>query len=270
MPDTTFHNNVTIITGASSGIGREMAFQLALQGARLALAARDAAKLAEVAAQCRRLGGPALVVPTDVAQEADCRNLIDHTVATYGRIDTLVNNASISMWAMFEEMRDLQVFDQIMQVNYMGCVYCTYYALPYLKASAGRLVGISSMTGKTGVPTRSGYAASKHAMAGFFDTLRIELAGYGISVTMAYPGFVATEVRQRALGPDGRPLQTSPLQEARLMPVETCVRIILAAATKRQREVYTSQVDRFGLWLKIIAPALVDRIARRRIAQGQR
>lgn len=226
MKNSQFSENVVIITGASAGIGRELSLQLADQGAWLSLAARDAEKLEDVAAQCRVRGsGKALAVPTDVAEKAQCKNLIEKTAAEYDRIDTLVNNAGITMWARFDELEDLAMLEKIMQVNYFGSVYCTHYALPFLKKSKGRLVGVSSLAGKTGVPTRSGYAASKHAMAGFFDTLRIELADHGVSVTMIYPGFVATEVRKRAAGADGRPLGESPVHEDQVMTAETWARI---------------------------------------------
>jgi short-subunit dehydrogenase len=184
MIKASFRENVVVITGASSGIGRELAFQLADQGAWLSLAARNAERLDAAAAQSRERGGKALIVPTDVSQQSQCRNLIERTVAEYHRIDTLINNAGITMWARFEEIQDLSLLEWIMQVNYLGSLYCTYYALPYLKHTRGRIVGVSSLTGKTGVPTRSGYAASKHAMAGFFDSLRIELADDGVSVTI--------------------------------------------------------------------------------------
>src|SRR5574341_494142 len=181
MPNSDFHDNVVLITGASTGIGRALAYALAEQGACQSLAARNAEHLMAVAAECRQRGGKAIAAPTDVAERSQCENLIAHTVQEYGRIDTLVNNAGISMWAKFAEVTDPAVFDQIMQVNYMGSVYCTFYALPHLKQTRGRIVGVSSVAGKNGVPTRSGYAASKHAMVGFFDTLRIELAEDGIS-----------------------------------------------------------------------------------------
>ena len=128
---------------------------------------------------------------------------IRRTVEHYARLDMLVNNAGMTMHANFEDVRDPGIFEKLMRVNYLGSVYCTYYALPYLKHTEGRIIGISSLTGKTGVPTRSGYAASKHAMAGFFDSLRIEAAPSRVSVTMIYPGFVATAVRAQALGVDG-------------------------------------------------------------------
>jgi short-subunit dehydrogenase len=269
MNKSHFLKKAVIITGASAGIGRELSLMLAEQGAWLALAARNAEKLEEVAAQCRQRGGKAVVVPTDVTEQSRCRNLIERTVVEYSRIDVLINNAGITMWARFNEITDLSLIEQIMRVNYFGSVYCTHYALPFLKETQGRIVGISSLTGKTGVPTRSGYAASKHAMAGFFDTLRIELAGYGVSVTMIYPGFVATEVRQRAFAKNGEPLRISPVREDEVMTVETCARLIVQAAVQRKREVVMTLRGKLGMWLKLIAPGLVDRIVRKAIEEGR-
>lgn len=261
MSKGAFRENVVVLTGASSGIGTELAYQLASQGAWIALAARDAARLERVAERCRELGGRAIVVKTDVALKEDCRTLIERAAREFGRIDTLINNAGISMWSRFDELDDPSVIEPIMQINYFGGVYCTYYALPYLKKSRGRIVGVSSLTGKTGVPTRTGYAASKHAMAGFFDSLRIELTGSGVTVTMVYPGFVATEVRQRSLGADGKPIGKSPGYDSHDMTAETCARMILAAAAARKRELVMTAKGRLGLWFKLIAPNLVDRIA---------
>jgi NAD(P)-dependent dehydrogenase (short-subunit alcohol dehydrogenase family) len=259
---------VVVLTGASRGIGRAMALQLAAQGAWLALAARDEAGLAELAAECEGRGGRAVAIPTDVADEHQCAALIARTANAYGRIDTLINNAGITMWALFEQVTDLSVFERILRVNYLGSVWCTWHALPHLRASRGRIVAVSSLTGKTGVPTRSGYAASKHAMNGFFDTLRIELAGSGVSVTVACPDFVATEIRERAYGADGKPLGTSPVHEGRVMTAETCARLILDGAAARKRELILSGRGKLGLWLKLLAPGLVDRIARKAIDQG--
>lgn len=269
MDTAPFHENVVIITGASSGIGRGLALQLAEQGAWLVLAARDEERLQAVADECEQRGGVTLVVRTDVANKEDCRNLINQTIATFGRIDTLINNAGITMWARFEDISDFEPFENIMKVNYLGSVYCTHYALPHLKESRGRIVGISSLTGKTGVPTRSAYAASKHAMAGFFDSLRIELMGTGVTITMIYPGFVASEVRSRALGPDGKPLGESPVQEDKVMTVEECATIIIKAMAKRKREVVMTTLGKVGQWLKLIAPSLVDRFAKKKIEAGR-
>lgn len=266
---TPFKDNVVLLTGASRGIGREMAFQLADQGAWLALAAREAGALEQVAAECVRRGARAVAIPADVGEEAQCAALVARAVEEFGRIDTLINNAGIGMWARFDEVRDLSIFERIMRVNYLGSVYCTWHALPHLKRTRGRIVGVSSLTGKTGVPTRSGYGASKHAMTGLFDSLRIELIETGVTVTMAYPGFVATEIRERAFGPDGKPLGTSPVREAEVMEADTCARLILEGAARRRRELVMTRRGKLGMWLKMVAPALVDRIARRAIEEGR-
>lgn len=264
-----FRENVVVITGASDGIGREMALQLADQGAWLALAARDAQKLEAAAEECRARGGRAVAIPTDVGDEAQCRALIDRTVQEYGRIDTLVNNAGVSMWARLDEVTDLAPFETMMRVNYMGSVWCTHAALPHLTRSRGRIVAISSLTGLTGVPTRSAYAASKHAMAGFFDSIRIELADQGVSVTVVYPGFVSTGIRTRAFGPDGKPLKVNPVHEAEVMTPEECARQSVAAAAARRREVVMTARARVGRWIKLVAPGVVDRIARKAIEEGR-
>ena len=272
MRNATFRDQVIVLTGASSGIGRELALQLAAQGARLVLAARSRDRLEDVAAACREQpgdGGAALVVKTDVGDEDQCQGLIEASVAECGRLDVLINNAGRTMWSLFEDLETLRPFEEIMRVNYFGSVYCTYHALPHLKKSRGRIVGVSSLTGKTGVPTRSGYAASKHAMAGFFDTLRIELAGSGVTVTMAYPDFVATDTRHQAFGADGRPIGESPVHEGDIMTAEECARQIIRGMAKRKRELIMSTRGKVGLWLKLIAPGLIDRIAQRAIDRGK-
>jgi short-subunit dehydrogenase len=264
-----FLNNVVVLTGASSGIGRALAIQLAAQGARLSLTARDPARLAVTAAECQALGAETLTVPTNVSQEASCHQFIERTLQAYGRIDTLVNNAGITMWARFDEMQTLVPLEQIMQVNYLGSVYCTYYALPHLKQTGGRLVAVASLSGKTGVPLRSGYAASKHAMLGFFDSLRIELEGSGVTVTVICPDFVATGSHGRAFGADGKPLGKNPLQVTQMMSPETCAQIVLQAAAQRQREKIIGLRGKIGLWVKLVAPGLIDRVALRAISPGK-
>jgi short-subunit dehydrogenase len=151
-----------------------------------------------------------------------------------------------------------------MRVNYLSAVYCTYYALPHIKARKGQLVAISSLTGKTGVPTRTAYAASKHAMQGFFDSLRVELLGTGVNVLVVSPGFVATPIRSSALGPDGKPVAQSRRDESRdTMDVHTCVAQITRAIERRDRELVMTARAKVGMFLKLVAPGLVDRIALR-------
>lgn len=139
-----------------------------------------------------------------------------------------------------------------------------------MKQTRGRLAAVSSLAGKNGIPTRSGYAATKHAMAGFFDSLRIELAETGVSVTLIYPGFVTSEIRARAAGADGQPLGHSPLREGEVMTTEECARIMVRAIAKRKREEVMTARGKLGLWVKLIAPGLVDRLARQAIEQGTR
>jgi short-subunit dehydrogenase len=257
-----------IVTGASQGIGRAVCLCLAARGARLTLAARDAAALEQVAAACRELGGEALVAPADVARPADCEQLVRRAVAAWGGIDVLINNAGIDMIARFDEVRDLSLFERLMQVNYLGYVYPTFYALPEIKRSRGRLVAVSSLAGMTGVPTRTGYAATKHAIFGFFDSLRIELAGSGVSVTLVAPDFVVSEIHRRAAGADGQPIGESPMQESRIMTTEECARQIVRAAERRQRLRILSLRGRVGRYVRLIAPGLIDAIAARAVRQG--
>jgi short-subunit dehydrogenase len=263
-----FNQNVVVITGASSGIGKELALQLAEKKAWLVIAARNIQKLEEVKNECKKFGGRVLTVRTDVADKEQCKNLIDETIKEYGRIDTLINNAGITMWTKFEDITDIDLFEKIMRVNYLGSVYCTYYALPFLKESKGRLVGISSLTGKTGVPTRTAYSASKHAMAGFFDSLRIELADSGVSVIMIYPGFVDTEIRGKELGADGNQIGENKLVNTKTMNVKTCTEIIVNAVAKRKREVVMTMKGKLGIKLKLISPSLVDKIAQKAIIKN--
>ena len=262
-------DNVVIITGASKGIGAELARQLAAKGAKLVLAARNEKELEAVAQQCRDAGAAVVTVRADVAIERDCHAIVAAAVLAYGRLDTLVNNAGVSMWARFSDIEDMSILERIMHVNYMGAVYCTHHALPYLRESRGRIVGVSSLAGRTGVPTRTGYSASKHAMTGFFDSLRIELEDDGVTVTMIYPGFVATGIRENATGPDGKPIEVSPVKESEVMAVGDCARRIVRAIERREREVVMTARGKMGLWLKLLAPSLVDRIARRAIERGR-
>ncbi|HEX6575755.1 MAG TPA: SDR family oxidoreductase [Gemmatimonadaceae bacterium] len=269
MADSVFKDNVTIITGASAGIGLEIARMLAEQGAMLVLAARSAELLENAAKECRDRGAKVLVVPTDVSDRDQCGMLIDRTIEEFGRIDTLINNAGISMHARFDELHDIEAVERITAINYFGSVYCTWFALPHLKKTHGRLVAVSSLTGRNGVPTRTLYSGTKHAMAGFFDSLRIELRDEGVSVTVIYPGFVATDIAERALGPDGKPLGTRPVVKNAIMSVEECARLTIEAAAKRKREVIMTRRARLGMFMKALWPDIVDRIAERGIKKGR-
>ena len=257
---------VHVITGASDGIGAEMARQLAQRHGKrlgLVLAARSVKGLEATATQCRGLGAQCLVVPTDVGQEDACRALIAQAVAHFGHIDTLVNNAGVSAQALFSDVQaeDLHWYQQLMQVNFWGSVWCTHAALPHLKARKGRIVAISSLAGLIGVPGRTAYSASKFAMTGFFEALRTELASAGVSVTTAYPGVVLTQIRYHGLNAKGQAAGSSGLREDQGMSVAHCARLIVQGMQAREREVVMTSAGKIGRFIKLIAPGVVDRMA---------
>jgi len=261
----SFEGKVVVLTGASEGIGRALALALASARARLVLASRSVDRLASLADECIARGAEVLIVPTDVSLRDDCTALIRAALARFTAIDMLLHNAGSTMWSRLDELRDPELLERLMRTNYLGAAWLTWQALPALSASHGRIVAVASLAGLVGVPTRTGYAASKHAMIGFFDSLRIELAGSGVSVTVVAPDFVRSEIHRRAIGPDGRPLGVSPMQEASIMSADECASIILRAALQRRRLVITSLRGRAMRWLKLLAPALVDRLAARAI-----
>ena len=256
-----------ILTGASEGIGRALALELAARGARIALAARDRERLESLAQECRGRGGEALAVPTDVTNQQDLDWLVTETAKVFGGIDTVVHNAGITMWSRFDALQDLEVFERLIEVNYLAPVRLTALTLPHLRASGGLIVAVASLAGLTGVPERSGYAASKHAMVGFFDSLRIELAGTGVDITVVAPDFVVSEIHKRAIGPDGEPLGASPMMQAKIMPAAECARRIADAMERRQRLLLMSARGRLGRWLKLLAPSVIDRMAAKAIRQ---
>jgi short-subunit dehydrogenase len=264
-----YAGKVLIVTGASSGIGRALCEALAPQGPRLVLAARDQPRLETVTEACRARGAQTLVEATDVTKPEECARLVARAVSHFGGLDVLVNNAGAGMIARFDEITDLSIFEQLMRVNYLSCVYLTHHALPHLKKSRGQIVVVASLAGLVGVPTRTGYAASKHALFGFYDSLRIELQGTGVAVTLLAPDFVASEIHERAAGADGRPLGRSPMQESRIMTAERCAALMVPAMEKRRRLLVMSLRGRVGRFVRLVAPGLIDGVARRAVARGR-
>jgi NAD(P)-dependent dehydrogenase (short-subunit alcohol dehydrogenase family) len=263
-----YKDRVIVLTGASQGIGRALALVLSPQQPKLVLAARDEAALQAVASECRARGALTFVFRTDVTDETQCRELIRRTVAEAGGLDVLIHNAGGGMNARFDEMTDLSVFEKLMRVNYLGPVYLTHEGLPHLKKSRGQIVVVSSMAGLTGVPLRTAYAGSKHAVFGLFESLRIEIAEHGVSVTMIAPDFVQSEIHKRAYGPDGKPVGDSTIAERVAMPADECASLIVGAMERRQRLLITSLRGRLGRFVRLIAPRLIDRIAYRAIRRG--
>ncbi|MGS0675998.1 SDR family oxidoreductase [Shewanella sp. 125m-1] len=264
-----FNDKVIIITGASEGIGRALAIELAPYGCKLVLCARNLERLNSLAEEVAELGQPPLVHVADLSEQSQCSGLIQACIAHFGKLDILVNNAGMTMWSRFDELQDLSVISQIMQVNYLGPVYLTHAAIPYLKQTQGQIVAVASLTGMTGVPARSGYAASKHAVIGFFDSLRIELSDNDVAVTVICPDFVVSQTHKRALDAKGQPLGKTPMQEAKIMTAQKCAQLMIPAIANRKRQLITSFRGKIGRFFKIIAPELIDKIARRAIESGR-
>lgn len=252
------NKKVVVITGASSGIGQALAKEYASRGFRLSLGARRIEKLEALQAEFPQ--NEILCVQTDVASEGDCKNLINKTVELFGGIDILINNAGISMRALFEDM-DLEVMKRLMDVNFYGTVYCSKFALPYLLKSKGSLVGVISIAGHVGLPARSAYSASKFAMRGFLDTIRIENLHKGLHVLVAAPGFTASEVRKVALNADGTIQGETPRNEEKMMSAETCAHHIIMAVDKRKRSLVLTFVEgKLTVFLGKFFPSLLDKL----------
>jgi short-subunit dehydrogenase len=253
-----FLGKVAVITGASSGIGEAVARQFALKGCKVVLAARSEDKLAEIVNDLTRTNYEAIYVRTDVSKEADCRRLIEASVKRFGTIDILVNNAGVSMRAAFHDV-DIKVLHRLMNVNFWGTVYCTKYALPYLVKNKGSLVGVSSVAGFHGLPGRTGYSASKFAIHGFLETIRIENLRNGLHVMIIAPGFTSTNIRKHALLADGKEQGESPRDEQKLVPPEYVARWVLKGIIKKKRNKLLTWDGRLTALFQRIVPTLVDR-----------
>ena len=259
-------NKVVIITGASSGIGKALAYEAAGRGAKLVLAARRKGDLDIIAAEIRHTGQEVLTVQTDVSREDDCRQLIEKAIAGFGRIDVLICNAGISMRALFEQV-DLDVIRRLMDVNFWGTVYCTKYALDHLLHSGGSVVGVSSIAGYKGLPGRTGYSASKFAMQGFLEVLRIENLKKGLHVLIACPGFTASNIRNTALAADGSMQGESPRDENKMMTSEEVARHIVHAVEKRKRTLVLTSQGKMTLLLNKFFPGFMDKMVYNHMAK---
>lgn len=255
-------DKVIIITGASSGIGKALAQELAFRGAKLVLASRKIEKIQE---QYENVPG-VLCVKTDVSIKEDCRMLIEKTIKKFGRIDILINNAGISMRALFADV-DLDVIRQLMDTNFWGTVFCSKYALPYLLQTKGSLVGISSVAGYKGLPGRTGYSASKFAMQGFLEVLRIENMKKGLHVLIACPGFTASNIRNVALSKDGTQQGETPLNESKLMPAETVALHIAHAIEKRKDRIVLTTQGKMTVLLNKFFPKFMDKMVYNHMAK---
>lgn len=260
-------DKVVVITGASSGIGKALAFEFSTQGSKVVLAARNYHELKTIESDIILQGGVAIAIQCDVSKEQDCRNLVQKTMESFGRMDVLINNAGISMRALFQDV-ELDVLRKLMDVNFWGTVYCTKFALPFLLHNHGTVVGVISIAGHIGMPARSGYSASKFAMHGFLKTLRVENLKTGLHVLIVSPGFTASNIRKTALTASGQMQGETPRDESKMMSAGTVARKIYRAVVHRRRSLILTLVEGkltvfFSKWL----PGLVERASFGRLSR---
>ena len=254
-----FKDKVIIITGASSGIGKALAEELAKRGANLVLAARQYVTLCEITAELEaKYGVKALAIQADVTKESDCEMLIKQTLTTFGKIDILINNAGLSMRALFSDV-DLAVLKNLMDVNFWGTVYCTKYALPEILKTKGSIIGVSSIAGYRGLPGRTGYSASKFAMNGFMESLRTELLKTGVHVMVACPGFTTSNIRFAALSKDGAAHGVTSMEEGKMMKAEKVAEIIGNGIIDRKRTLIITGQGKLAVWVNKLFPAFADK-----------
>lgn len=261
-----FKDKTAVITGASSGIGKAIANAFAREGCHVVLGARSTGKLEATRKVCEQAGVKALAVTTDVSSREDCKHLVEEALSINSNIDFLINNAGISMRALFNDT-DLDVIRKLMEVNFWGTVYCSKYALPYLIKSKGWLTGISSVAGFRGLPGRTGYSASKFAMNGFLEALRTENLKSGLHVLTAHPGFTASSIRKTALTGKGSIQEKSPREEGKMMSPEEVAQKILKAMRKNKKVVVLTTQGKLTFWMNKLFNSLMDRIVHNHMAR---
>lgn len=255
-----FSDKVVLVTGGSDGIGKALIGALIDAGAKVATCGRSHDKLYDLQMEYSQVMLHTMVC--DVSHEEECKRFILSTVETFGTIDILINNAGISMRSLFDDA-DTDVIRRLMDVNFMGAVYCTKSALPYIIQQKGTIVGISSTAGYRGLPGRSGYSASKFALQGWLESLRTELMETGVHVMWVSPGFTTSNIRNTALNSQGVGQGESPLDESKLMSAETCARYILHAIEKRKRVLVLTFTGKFTVFLNKFFPSLADKLVHR-------
>ncbi len=255
----SFINKVVVITGASSGIGKALAEEMAKRGANIVLAARQYVTLCEITANLQsKYAIRALAVQADVSKEEDCKAMVNQALLTFGKIDILINNAGLSMRALFNDL-DIAVLKNLMDVNFWGTVYCTKYALPEILKTSGSIVGVSSIAGYRGLPGRTGYSSSKFAMNGFLESLRTELLKTGVHVMVACPGFTTSNIRVAALAKDGSSHGETSMEEGKMMSAAEVAARICDGIGSRKRTLIMTRQGKLAVWVNKLFPAFADK-----------
>ena len=266
MSDMNYTNKVVVITGATSGIGEACAAVFGAAGAQLVITGRNAQKLEATAAKLQAMNLTVLPLLADAGSEADNKRMAEEALARFGRIDILINNAGISMRALFQDL-DLEVFRKVMDTNFWGTVYATKFCLPAILDSKGSIIGISSINGYRGTPARTAYTASKYAMNGFFESLRTEVMKKGVHVLVVAPGFTSSNIRNTALTADGSSQGESPRDESKMMTSEEVATRILEATTRRKRDLVLTTQGKLAVFLNKWIPGILDGIVYNQMAK---
>lgn len=252
-----FKEKTFVVTGASSGIGRAVSAMLAQRGAKVVSMARTLKKLETLKTQA----GPNIIVfQGDVTREEDCGSAIEIAVSTTGRLDGIIHNAGVSMRALAEET-DIQVYRDIMEVNFFSMHYFLKHGLKHVIKTKGHIAAVSSMMGRYSTQERSGYNASKHALQGYLNSVRLEIMKKGVHVMVISPGFVQTENSVNALTADGsRYGKMDRALAGGLTPKQTAA-IILDGLERRKRDVFPAGLkEKIGLFLSKWAPSVLDNV----------
>jgi dehydrogenase/reductase SDR family protein 7B len=258
---------VCLITGGTSGIGLALARAFSGAGYAVAITGRHALRLDEARRELEQAGAEVLALQADAEKEDEQAGAVAGTLGHFGRLDVLINNAGVSMRALFGEVKP-EVFRKVMETNFFGTVSITRAALPHLMASQGCIVGISSVAGLKGLPGRTAYSASKFAMQGFLESLETELLPHGVHVLFAYPGFTASRIRENSLTATGEAQGQSPRDEAAMMQPDEVARRILEAVGQRRRSVVMTREGRLTFWLNKFFPRFVrDQVYRKMAAE---
>lgn len=252
-------NKVAIITGATSGIGKALAIAFGKEGAKIVITGRNPENIEKTSQELTQLKIEHIALIADASIETDNQKMVEETIKKFGKIDVLINNAGMSMRAMFEDV-ELDVIRKLMDINFYGAVYATKYALPYILENKGSIVAISSINGHRGTPARTGYTASKFAMNGFFEALRTEVMYRGVHILVASPGFTESNIRKVAFDAQGNPQGESPRAEDKMMSSEEVAKRILYAVKKRKRDLIMTTQGRLAVWLNKFFPSWVDKL----------
>lgn len=259
---------VVLITGGSSGIGRATALRVAKLGARVALAARTPEPLEAVAGEVQALGAEVLTIPTDIGDAAQCQRMVTTTVERFGQLDALINSAGISLRGPFEPTTPATT-ERVFRVNVLGTIFATQAAIPHLRKTHGSLIALSSLAGRRGAPSYAIYGASKFAVCGLYEAIRVELADDRIHVGIVCPGFVDTPLRQNQLAPDGQPHQEPVKVPFEVWSADKVAECILYLIRTRKSEIYLPWFVRYYIALdNLTHQSFSDRILRQRFKGG--